>query len=111
MDGYPCTAKTLTNMRAYFAQMHPGPTIIIPEEGYHAHPYCPHCDMSILWATVWATHPQVAMCEAGESIATEGYGTDKVGAGRGGEVEGKRGTAGYGRVFLVYWNSTGGLKF
>ena len=49
--------------------------------------------------------------EGGGSTAAAGAGLDKVTAGRGGGVDGARGTAGDGGVLLVPWQFIKGFGF
>ena len=51
------------NLQAHFARRHPGPTIVILEEG--SHPHCPCCEVFLLHLAMWKTIPETAMCEAG----------------------------------------------
>ena len=53
------------NLQAHFARRHPGPTIVILEEGSHPHPHCPCCEVFLLHLAMWKKNPETAMCEAG----------------------------------------------
>ena len=76
----PCLVKGCSDrasirmaMRVNFWYRHVRDTVVILEEGNLPHPWCPLCDMLVLWKALNGTHRRTEKCTWGaERIGGDG---------------------------------------
>ena len=66
VKGYKGRAVMVTWLRVHFLHRHMWDIVVILKDGNLLHPWCPFCDMLVLWEDLNSLHPNTAQYAKGE---------------------------------------------